>query len=152
MQVFQEQLLSRVDHSRFSASLADGIPSMISADINTCPWDTPMPWTSNDFESFARAAGNEHRELMKYYHEATVAFDDIMGDEALKGLSAKLVVAKLRGPFGTAFPDPPPLAFRGDGDGFVKVWTDGSVYFPQSGGLHLAGQAAHVRDIGDRQG
>ena len=108
-------LLSRVDHSRFSASLAAGIPSMISADINTCPWDTSMPWTSNDFESFARAFGNEHRELMKYYHEATVAYDNIMGDEALKGLSAKLVVAKLRGPFGSAFPDPPPLASSENG-------------------------------------
>ena len=145
-------LLSLVDHSRFSASLAAGIPSMISADINTCPWDPSMPWTSNDFESFARAAGNQHRELMKYYHEATVAFDNIMGDEALKGLCAKLVVAKLRGPFGVAFPDPPPFALRGDGDGFVKVWPDGSGYFPQSGGLHLAGQAAPVRHMGDRQG
>ena len=78
-------LLSRVDRSRFSASLAAGIPSMISADINTCPWDPSTPWTSNDFESFARDAGNQHHELMKYYHEATVAFDNIMGDEALKG-------------------------------------------------------------------
>ena len=51
-----------------------------------------------------------------------MAYDNIMGDEALKGLSANLVVAKLRGPFGSAFPDPPPPASSDNGrDGFVKV-------------------------------
>ena len=47
-------------------------------------------------------------ELMKYCHEATVAHDNVMRDEALKGLSAKLIMDKMRGPFGTDFPDPPP--------------------------------------------
>ena len=123
-------LLNLVDHSRFSRSLAAGVPSMLSADINTCPWDPTTPWTSNDFENFARAAGYQSRELMLNYHEGTT-YSNLMEDSTLHGLSARRLVAKMRGPFGAAFPDPPPHYLPGNEDeDFVKVWTDGNVYFP----------------------
>ena len=89
----------------------------------------------------------------RQYHEGTVAYSNLMEDSTLHGLSARRLVAKMRGPFGAAFPDPPPHYLPGNEDeDFVKVWTDGSVYFPQSNGLHLAGQGLHVGNMQSAQG